>query len=350
MTPAAIAVHAHVGAPPSSPAWDEMARASANLVQSTHFDAAQAFFAMQPVYFVADDGGRLLGGVKLYRGSSRTLPRLSRRLTLSYLQFGEIVGGTAAGGDDTLADALRAAVIRHLQAEGAVSYRASGFYGGEAGLVRPSKPPSALFEFNVAAVDLARPSSEIWSSLHKSHRAEIRKAERHGLAFVPGGAVEDLVALMDETYKGQTAAGPQRGYVAHLQRTLPGHAELFFVTGGGELLAGALCLTFGDVAYWEYGGTRRGSAGAGTLLHWRLIEHLRARGFSRYLLGQVAARDDPRNPKFAVGITRFKRHFGVVETASSSATWVLRPLPHAAWRALASAAVPFRRLKWTTRA
>ena len=349
MNASALTIEHRAGGPEDSEGWDDVARSAGNIVQATLFDRVQAFFAMEPVYFLARYEGHIAGGVKIYASASRSLPKLSRKFTLGYLQFGEILHAIPES-SGVLAPALRRAVARYLEEKGAVSFRVSGLYGGEDGLLGLDAPAASEFVFNVASIDLRRPEDELWSAVHKSHRADVRRAGREHLGFEVGGDVARLAGLLDETYRGQASAGPDRGYVAHVPHALGKHAELFYVTQAGVDLAGALCLTFGPVAYWLFGGTARQGMGAGPLLQWRLIQHLKGRGFARYVLGQVAAADDPANPKFAQGITRFKRHLGPEEIGSATRTYVLKPWRHAAWRVAAAAAARVRKHStWTTR-
>ncbi len=129
----------------------------------------------------------------------------------------------------------------------------------------------------------------------------------------------------------------------------PGSAEYAAALKDTDYLAGALCLPWGGVAYYQFGGTTRTSLGAGTYLQWEVMKHYRELGFSRYVLGQVASGPTPAEAKFAVGISPFKRRFGATELPSASRGYVLRPWRHAIWRTLGR----FRRSaeemrSWTT--
>jgi GNAT acetyltransferase-like protein len=348
MNAAAIEVEVTEPSPPDPAAWDAVARDRGNLAQSTAFDRSEAFYGMVPVYFTATCRGQLWGGVKLYRSTSRRWRPITRGLSLGFTQFGESLIAPAAVSGPEVQSALDAAVARHLKAVGAVWLRVSGLYGGE-GLVELPLAPFSESPFNVASIDLARPEAELWASAHKSHRSEVRKAERNAVAFVRDSSVARLVGLLDETYRDQEKPGPNRSYVRHVVESLDGAADLFFAVRGGEYLSGALCLWHGDVAYWQFGGSVRQNLGAGAFLQWRMIQHYQQRGMKRYVLGQVAAAGDSANAKFAVGISRFKRHFGPEETPSTTRLYVLRPARHSIWsRLLAGAAFLRSYTGWTT--
>jgi len=343
-----LTVEHRAGSPPDPDSWDALARADGNFVQSTLFDEAQRYFAMNPVYFAARHDGRLVGGVKLYRSASRKMPLVTEPITRRFTQLGEIIA-TSDIPRGTLRSVLSEAVRRHLVEEGAVSLRVSGLYGGEDGLVDPWPQPHSVWDFNVASIELVRPEEELWQGLHASHRTKIRKAERNGLVVSQESAVEPLVALIDETYKGQSSAGPDRGYVRHLA-AMPDVSDLFYAVDGAEYLAGVLCLAWGGTVYYQFGGTARVNVGAGAYLHWKVIDHYRRRGMRRYVLGQVAIADDPGNPRFALGITRFKRQFGPVEVASRSTWYLLRPGRHWVARVAAAVVAPARGIvRWMTR-
>jgi hypothetical protein len=343
-----IVVEVQEGRPPDPQAWDDLARASGNIVQSTVFDPAEVFFGMRPVYFAAHDDGRLCGGVKLYASANRKLAPITRPLTLGFTQLGEILvaeGAPAAAVGQALSDAVE----RHLVSSGAVTLRVSGLYGGLDGLIAPSAAAHAVAQFNVAAVDLSD-GGALWDRLHSSHRAKIRKAERNGIAFVREDSIERLITLMDETYRGQSHSGPDREYVRHAYAALKNQgADLFFAVQGSDYLAGEMCLAWGKVAYYQFGGTARVNVGAGAYLHWQVMNHYKERGMARYVLGQVAVEDDPANPKFVVGISRFKRHFGPEEVPSASRFYILRQRRHQIWTRLSGWARRVRRLAtWTT--
>jgi len=350
VTSTGIEVEVSEQSPPDAMAWDAAARERGNLAQSTALDRSEAFYGMRPVYFTAMHRGRFCGGVKLYRSSSRRWRPLTRGLSLGFTQFGEwLLANEPAVTRADVRFALETAVARHLETVGAVWLRVSGVYGGEDGLVTLPLAPFSESPFNVAAIDLTRPEGELWASIHKSHRGEIRKAERNAVAFVRGGSVSRLVALLDETYRGQEKPGPNRSYVRHVVESLEGAADLFFAVRGDEDLAGALCLGHGDVAYWQFGGKVRQHLGAGAFLQWRIIQHYQQRGLKRYVLGQVAAGGDTANTKFAVGISRFKRHFGTAETPSATRLYVLRPARYSIWsRLLAGASFLRKCTPWTT--
>jgi hypothetical protein len=326
---AALGVEIAENLPPAPSEWDALAARAGNLAQSTRFDAVEAFFELRPVYIAVSRGGALCGGVKLYRSVPRRLPLLLRSLKLTCIQLGEALAPESPAREEVLT-ALRAEVERYLDSSGAVSYRAVGLYGGTDALLGMSRcPAAAVRRFNVASIDLRRSLDDLWSNIQKSHRAEIRKAEAGGVTIATDDSVDRLVKLMDATYRDQEIRGPDRDYVRHLHRLLKdGVAELFFATRGSEDLAGALCLRFGSTAYYQFGGTIRSTVGAGAYLQWRIVNVYKESGAQRYVLGQVAAEDEPGNPRFAGGISMFKRKFGPHETASASMYYVLRPWRH----------------------
>ena len=325
--------------------WNELCAANGNLLQSTHYDAVQAFYRQQPVYFELWQGNQLRAGVKLYGWSSRKLGPLTAAISKSAMQFGELVvqGGDPDGDAPWLQAAtaeLGAAVNDYIEREKVVSASVSGYYGGEGLLIEMSA--AALQKkriFEVATVDLEPPKEQMWASLHQMHRRNIKKAEKNQLVC-RGGTFDEFAELLQKTYEATPEKQPNLEFIRHSHERLEkqGFSEIYVAQQGEQLLASVLINRFGKTAYYSFGGNRRNNVGAGHLLHWETLRNLKEAGLTRYILGQVAPEIDPDNEKFSVGISSFKRGFGTSDILSGSSDYIFRKGRNKLWQNLKKAA------------
>ncbi len=184
-------------------------------------------------------------------------------------------------------------------------------------------------------IDCAKPAAEILGAMHPKTRYNIRLAERKGVAVRRLAGADAAAAFWD--LLGATAA--RDGFRTHSREHYeklcaaesPDYSnELFFAYAGTAPIAAAL------VNFHRPSGTATYLHGASSnehralmaphLLHWRIIEEARHRGFGCYDLWGI---DERRWP----GVTRFKLGFGgrVVEYPPSfDIVW--RRAPYAAYR------------------
>jgi CelD/BcsL family acetyltransferase involved in cellulose biosynthesis len=324
-------------AQPSDPvAWDRLAQSQGNLLQSTLYDAVARFHRQQPVYFEIWSGDALLGGVKLLRWRSRRLGPLAA-ISNSLSQFGELLRSDAeAPLNATQAGAaLEPVVAAYCDANRIVSFKTNGYYGPEAGLLRLSDTASGPAErFNVGWVALDLPLETLWKRMHKEHRRYVRKAGAASLALSEEDDVQVLIQLLRCTYEDNPGKMPEPAFLREFYGVLRSAARLFVARDAGRPLACALVLEWGPFAYYAFGGNQKNSLGAAQFLQWELIKRSRARGSTRYYLGQVAPEADLSNLRFSVGISRFKRRFGISEAPTASVVYVRGTLPFRLWNLL----------------
>lgn len=89
--------------------------------------------------------------------------------------------------------------------------------------------------------------------LSDSRKCVIRKAEKHGVVFVPDANLSDYHRLL-EMVLGRLGAKPVHtlAELELLQGRFPDRIRLFAAEGGGRMLAGALVYDFGHVVHTQY--------------------------------------------------------------------------------------------------
>jgi hypothetical protein len=318
--------------------WDGLAEKNGNLVQSTHFDNVQSFFAQKPIYFELWLAGHLAAGVKLYVWRSRKLGALTATLSRAITQFGEvIVDPSDAHEADEITDMLSEAVRDYVSNQLIVTCGVRGYYGGS-GLIGKFDSDTLNGEdrFNVAIVGLDRTEDDLWENVGQHHRRQIKKALRSDLVFEEREDLEDFVPLLKKSYEPTPQKLPNTNYIRHLHDNLrkKQQSRIFLVSENERPLASALITRLGNTAYYAFGGTQPNSLGAGNLLHWKIMLQMKNEGVTRYVLGEVAKEADSSNTKFSVGISRFKRGFGSYDAESRSAFYVFRKGHHQLWKTL----------------
>ena len=186
-------------------------------------------------------------------------------------------------------------------------------------------------------VDLMKGEDEMLRAMHPKTRYNIRVAERAGV-MVEGvdseraDARETFWHLLQETaFRDGFHPHSRRHYDTLMSvRTGQFSNELFFAQIEGGVSAAALVNFYAPSGTATYlhgaSGRVRKEAMAPTLLHWRIMQEARRRGFRSYDFGGI---DDVRRP----GLTRFKRGFGGADvTYPSAVDWIFRPLLYRFYR------------------
>lgn len=162
-------------------------------------------------------------------------------------------------------------------------------------------------------LDLIKSDGELLKSMHEKTRYNIRLAERKGIQInnfqFPINNFQTFWKLLSETAQRDNFRVHSKEYY---QKLLSIHSEefsneLFFAEYKGAVLGAAL------VNFYKKSGTAVYLHGASSsenrnlmapyLLHWRIMEEAKKRGFTHYDLWGI---DEKRWP----GVTRFKMGFG----------------------------------------
>jgi serine/alanine adding enzyme len=343
---------------PDDAVWDTFARRhpQGHLLQSAGWGVLKAGFGWERRRVaVAAPEGLLAGALLLFR----------RRLGISvaYVPRGPLFAGAAD------ADALLLAALDRLARRGrAVFLRiepnllerdADASVLHSFLLLRGFQPAAPIQPRSSIHLDLTPTPERLLAAMSKGHRADIRRAEREGVAVRVGETGADFEAfytLMQETAARAAFEIHTREYYRAawdlFRRSPQGiHAQLLLAEREGKTLAAFLIFHWAGAGLYLYScATEEGlKHGANHALQWRALLWARDCGCARYdfwgipdALGQAAAaadeaerarleqaaRDDP-----LFGVFRFKKGFGgqIVRYLPAYDRIYLPPL-YALWR------------------
>lgn len=188
-------------------------------------------------------------------------------------------------------------------------------------------------------LDLQKSESELLRGMHEKTRYNIRLAEKRGVSvfLYTKESRKDLpdvfFKLLEETSRRDKFHLHERGYYEKLLATGSKNFinELFFAEYERKIVAAALVNFYKDknpVATYLHGASSRGQKEvmAPHLLHWRIIQEAKERGFATYDFWGI---DDKRWP----GLTRFKKGFGGTTVEyPQSADIIYRPMRYKIYR------------------
>ncbi|MEI7801601.1 MAG: N-acetyl sugar amidotransferase [Bacteroidota bacterium] len=318
--------------------WNNLAIKSNNLWQSTYFDQTQIHIGNSSVYFQCFYNNQLVGGVKLFLFESRRLPSFLKFISRNISQKAELIFEEDFRENEEMYLSICDEVSTWCKQKKIHSMEVMGFYGdSRRRLVSAvSAKITSYREFDVAVIDLKLSEDQLWHKIYPKHRSEVNKAHRYNLEFKQVNDIEYFLSLLDETYRRQNLHTPDLTYIRKEFETLHSYktAELFFVYEGDTILCGALIQLFGKKAVYAFGGSIKHSIGAGQLLQWEIIRHLKKSGYEYYQLGEVAKEVDERNLKFTVGISRFKKRFGTKQHPSFKTAYTFNSINRRIWKLL----------------
>jgi len=167
-------------------------------------------------------------------------------------------------------------------------------------------------------VDLRAGEHERLQAMRPKGRYNVGLARRHGVVVVEDdseGALEDFLAIRDDTARRQDLKRRSRRYFAAILREFGPRAQLFFAEQGGRRLACALVIRFGDRATYLYGGSlaEQRETMAPYLLHHEIMNRMAAAGCTGYDFWGTAPPGQAAHPW--AGISAFKRKFGGADIA-----------------------------------
>ena len=163
------------------------------------------------------------------------------------------------------------------------------------------------------AVDLTRPSDDIWAEIHPSARRSIRKARKEGVEVKVGEGVDDVRAFFElhlrvRKYKYGLLAQPW-SFFEHLWENMlsQGAGALMLAVHDGRPLGGVLFLEWGDTLYYKFNASDADhlSVRPNDLVIWNGIEHGQERGLNWLDFG-LSDWDQE-------GLVRYKRKYATVE-------------------------------------
>lgn len=315
---------------PDDAAWDAFVAAHpwGGLLQGAAWGALKARFGWERRRVAVSDGrGRLLAGAQVL---------LRRRLGLSvaYAPRGPLLADEPAAdrlllaGMERLARRARAVLLRiepdltedHPRADALHTWLQ----------LQGLRPAETIQPRSSVHVDLARPLEAILAGCSKGHRADIRRAERQGVAVRAGGEA-DIPAF----YAIMRATGERASFAVHSEEyyraalALHGaRARLLLAEIEGRPVAAHMVFADARSGRYLYSGADEAGlkSGANHLLEWRAIGWARELGCLSYdlwgipdALGRAArAADEAERQALEaaaqhdplIGVYRFKKGFG----------------------------------------
>jgi peptidoglycan pentaglycine glycine transferase (the first glycine) len=163
-------------------------------------------------------------------------------------------------------------------------------------------------------LDLSKSEEDLLAGMHHKTRYNIRLAERKGVEIDLEETDFDAVwKLFGETgVRGGFKLHSKKYYEKQLAALAHGECRAFLGVAKfeGEAIAATIMIDFGDTRTYVHGASERTHRKlmAPALLHWRLIQDAKQRGFKWYDWWGVAPADAENHPW--EGISRFKRGYG----------------------------------------
>ncbi|HWA64387.1 MAG TPA: peptidoglycan bridge formation glycyltransferase FemA/FemB family protein [Candidatus Paceibacterota bacterium] len=156
-------------------------------------------------------------------------------------------------------------------------------------------------------MDLEKSEPELLAAMHHKTRYNIKVAEKYNLTFKAGTNMEAFWKLLKHTAVHDNFSTHPKSYYEKLCSTPGITAETIFVEHGGQPVAGAIWLAFGDTAYYLHGAMDRNPKYkpmmAAYFLHWEAMKMAKKYNMKHYDFWGIDAAKYP-------GVTRFKLGWG----------------------------------------
>lgn len=170
-----------------------------------------------------------------------------------------------------------------------------------------------------SVLDITKSEEELLSSMRKSTRYEIRKADKLGIEIIREQDINSAKEFYDyqiETAKRQKFVPFSYKYFFEQFRVFFNADKAIMYTAKYEnkILAQAFVIFYGKEAVYHYGvGTMEGRKYPGAyLIQWEAILDAKKRGLMRYNFWGVASEEDKNHRFYTISI--FKRGFGGEDT------------------------------------
>ncbi len=171
--------------------------------------------------------------------------------------------------------------------------------------------PSIMHAEETWLVPIDKSEEEILAGMDKTHRNLIRRAQREGVVIKISDQIEDIGRL----YELQLMAAKRHHFVPFSQKYLETEfailaadkrAAIFLGEYQGEVLAAALIVFYGKLAFYFQSGSKESRVPVNYLLQWEVIREAKRRGYSLYNMWGISA----ENRGNASGLYTFKSGFG----------------------------------------
>jgi hypothetical protein len=314
-------------------AWDALCGERGEFLQTSAVTRAAAVFgAATHRVRVLDDGGRPAAAFAVLE----TGLRRARVADRAFARRFQVLGGPLLpDASRPFADAARHAVhgvLALAEGRGAVETQWKSSWPAVGAAMPFAAHGFDVAEFGVAWRELPARPGDVLATLSRVHRKAVRHAEKSGVTVRETSSADDILPLVDASFRRSGLEPRNREYLVELHRRLvaAGAAVGLVAERDGAALASLLAARCGEAVFNLFHGRAEGDThGASNLLHLRLFERAVELGSARVHTGEAAlaesAADGADDGHGALGITRFKRHLGFRVEPCPSATFVHRP-------------------------
>ena len=327
-------------APSDASSWNELARLNGNYIQSTHYDAVQSFYDVQPIYLEMYDADKLVAGLKLSHTFAKSFRFLTASISGLLHQFSEfIVHPEFTALDDIAIGKLFEAEMDKLIQKHQINHLViGGFFGPITRLINYEKAtPTTDSPFNIASVNIQKSDEDILKSFNRNTRRNIKTAVDEQLSFRKAkDDLSDFFEVMDVIYNKQQSGVkvPNFNYIKHAYKAMEkvGLVDVYMVYKDEEPLSTMYFYKMGNKAYSVFGGAVRNTFGAGQFGYYELMKLHRDQGIHEFIFGQTGSSEKYLNDKFNIGITNFKLGFSPTEQASFTHHYIFSPFKEKLWQ------------------
>ncbi len=280
-----------------------------NIFQSYSWVEAMEKNGLSPLFFIIEDGSRPVGGVVLYQKSYRSsiLKKATEYFMSSFVVMGKPIIRDKAREKEILSFLLET-IDKEAKKRKIVSIDWSTNYTlmeKHRNLFR--ERGYKIIPFGTYILSLEVRPENLWASLHKNKRRDIRVATRNNITVQRSDNLDDYLSLHEFICKKLAypteIVSKQIKNIWHFLKN-EGLCEVFLASNGGKLEAGAFVLVYGDTAFYLYGASvPKTKSCAAHLLLWETIKRLQKNGIKYFDFGGA-------RPNSSSGVDEFKKRYG----------------------------------------
>lgn len=316
--------------------WNSLAVRNGNLIHHTLSAEVDTFFSSESVYIEILKDHNLVAGYRFSFNESKRLPNFLRYISRRANFWSEAMHADEV--DLVQIESLLSRAIKdYLHKQRIVKVVYIDYYGYG---ITPSifkRRDSA--KFRIAQLDLSLSETALWDNIHSKHRNVIRKAEKNQVRVELSTDIDLFIQLLQTTYEGQSGHNaPNSLYIKSLyEKYAPSGNILIYIAYHEETaFSASIVTTCGEVAYYAFAGNIKNFWLSGQIIQWHIMKDLKAKGFKKYVLGQVKSESDTSsdNDKFIKGISPFKMRFGPTLVEGVSTAITLKPFASFLWNML----------------
>lgn len=189
--------------------------------------------------------------------------------------------------------------------------------------------PSGSFaaRYGTYIIDLRLSQEEIFSKFKSSTRTKIRKAKKDGTIFEKTSNIEEISAIVKETYarSGDSALSPSLSFLQAMQKNMGDSVRFYVTRNGSEIQTCAVIVFDGDQAYYYYGGSiEEPATGSAYLMHWETMRSMKELGIGEYNFMGAAYKPKPGTKSFT--LQEFKQRFNPIEVYGYTFKVIFHPV------------------------